>query len=186
MTALSSVRPATEIATARCSAPRLAADVVERGRLFEVLDRGIGGPLTLITGPPGAGKTTLLSSWLARCTVPAAVAWLSVDRTDATPAQFWSAVIEAVEHAGEPRVTSLMGRLGLDGSDFLSALADAAGYPRDAAGSDPGRLSRARRAGGARPARCPPAPPPAHAATGHRQPRRPAPFACRVCAFRVA
>ena len=124
MTALSSVRPATEIATARCSAPRLAADVVERGRLFEVLDRGIGGPLTLITGPPGAGKTTLLSSWLARCTVPAAVAWLSVDRTDATPAQFWSAVIEAVEHAGEPRVTSLMGRLGLDGSDFLSALAD--------------------------------------------------------------
>ncbi len=125
MTSLSSVRPATEIATARCSAPRLAADVVERDRLFEVLDRGIGGPLTLITGPPGAGKTTLLSSWLARGTVPAAVAWLSVDRTDATPAQFWSAVIEAVDQAGEPRATSRIGRLGLDGSDFPAPLADA-------------------------------------------------------------
>jgi LuxR family transcriptional regulator, maltose regulon positive regulatory protein len=123
VTSLSSVRPAAQIAAARCSPPPIAADIVERSRLFDVLDRGIAGPLTLITGPPGAGKTTLLSSWLGQRRIPDGVSWLSVDRADATPAQFWSAVIEAVDHAGEPRLRSLMGRLGLDRDDFLSALA---------------------------------------------------------------
>jgi LuxR family maltose regulon positive regulatory protein len=123
MTALRSVRPSTGIATARCSPPPLAPDVVERGRLFDVLDRGVEGPLTLITGPPGAGKSTLLAGWLAQRRIPAAVAWLSVDRTDAAPAQFWSALIEAVDHAGEPRLKPLLGRLGLDRDDFLSVLA---------------------------------------------------------------
>ena len=122
MASLSSVRPVSQIAAARCSAPHLAGDIVERGELLDVLDRGVQGPLTLITGPPGAGKTTLLSAWLAQRRLPGVVAWLSVDAADTTPAQFWSAVIEAVDHAGEPRLGPLLGRLGLDRHDFLRAL----------------------------------------------------------------
>ena len=122
MTSLSSVRPVSQIAAARCSAPHLAGGIVERGDLLDVLDRGVQGPLTLITGPPGAGKTTLLSAWLAQRRLPGVVAWLSVDAADTTPAQFWSAVIEAVDHAGESQLGPLLGRLGLDRYDFLRAL----------------------------------------------------------------
>ncbi|HEY1567071.1 MAG TPA: AAA family ATPase, partial [Solirubrobacteraceae bacterium] len=122
MTSLRSVRPVSQIAAARCSAPHLAGDIIERGELFDVLDRGVQGPLTLITGPPGAGKTTLLSAWVARRRLPGVVAWLSVDAGDTEPARFWSAVIEAVDRAGEPQLEPLLGRLGLDGYDFLRAL----------------------------------------------------------------
>ena len=122
MTALSSVEPVSQIAAARCSAPYLAGDIVERDELLDVLDRGVQGPLTLITGPPGAGKTTLLSAWVARRRLPGVVAWLSVDAGDTEPARVWSAVIEAVDRAGEPRLGPLLGRLGLDRYDFLRAL----------------------------------------------------------------
>ncbi len=44
--------------------PRLMTDVVERPRLFALLERGALGPVTLITAPAGSGKTMLLSSWL--------------------------------------------------------------------------------------------------------------------------
>jgi LuxR family transcriptional regulator, maltose regulon positive regulatory protein len=114
-----------EIATARCSSPRLAPDVVERRRLFDVMDRGVECPLTLITGPPGAGKTTLLSGWVAQRRVATAVSWLSVDAADAAPGQFWGAVIEAADRAGEPSLHSLSGRLGLDRDGFVAALAGA-------------------------------------------------------------
>jgi ATP/maltotriose-dependent transcriptional regulator MalT len=43
--------------------PRLVAGLVERPRLFALLDRGALGPVTLLTAPAGSGKTMLLSSW---------------------------------------------------------------------------------------------------------------------------
>ncbi len=124
MTAMSTHRPLASAARVRCWTPRSGADVVRRPRLFEVIDRGIARPLTLITGPPGAGKTMLLSSWLQRADRPVAhVAWLCFEPAEASPAQFWGAVVDAADGAGEPALRSLLPRLGLD-RGFLADLAD--------------------------------------------------------------
>src|SRR5262249_56360367 len=58
-----------------------------RPRLFELLDRGVEGPMTLISAPAGAGKTSLLASWLAA--KPRQVAWLT-PRPQLTEAGVWA------------------------------------------------------------------------------------------------
>ncbi|HTU98598.1 MAG TPA: LuxR C-terminal-related transcriptional regulator [Solirubrobacteraceae bacterium] len=99
--------------------------MVTRERLFDALDRGSLGPLTLVTAPAGAGKSVLLGSWLAaRPSTAAHVAWLSVDQADARPAQFWEAVIEAATAAGEPALRSLLACLDLDRAGFQARLAE--------------------------------------------------------------
>ena len=63
--------------------PRLRAQVVERPRLRDLLDRGWHARLTLLSAPAGFGKTTLLAEWLARSSSTGrAVAWLSLDESD--------------------------------------------------------------------------------------------------------
>lgn len=80
--------------------PRPRAGLVSRPRLSERLDAGAAAKLMLVSAPAGFGKTTLLTEWLA--TGPAAptghraAAWLSVDRGDNDPAQFWTYVIAAL------------------------------------------------------------------------------------------
>lgn len=77
--------------------PRLRAQVVERPRLRDLLDRGWDARLTLLSAPAGFGKTTLLAEWLARSSAGRAVAWLSLDEGDSAPAVFWPHVVAAVQ-----------------------------------------------------------------------------------------
>src|SRR5581483_9136257 len=81
------------VSSTRVSPPRPAAGTIARPRLFERLDAGVRGPLTVVTGPPGAGKTQLLSSGLAAQHGPETAAWLAVDRAETGPAEFWGAVV---------------------------------------------------------------------------------------------
>lgn len=69
--------------------PRIATRLVERSRLHEILDSGLGRQLTLVIAPAGFGKTTLVSSWVQSLEertgdglpyMPAA--WLSLDEGD--------------------------------------------------------------------------------------------------------
>src|SRR5689334_11979629 len=55
--------------------PSARANLVPRPRLFDRLQRGLQGKLTLISAPAGFGKTTLASVWVTGCGRPAA--WLS-------------------------------------------------------------------------------------------------------------
>lgn len=75
--------------------PHPPRPLVLRPRLFDVLDRGLAGPLTLICAPPGAGKTALLSSWIAE-REPEAVAWLSV-RPGTSAGAFWAEWLEGIK-----------------------------------------------------------------------------------------
>jgi LuxR family maltose regulon positive regulatory protein len=76
--------------------PNPRGRLVPRPRLSEQIQRAAEAKLTLVSAPAGFGKTTLLAAWLAadsrrqRC-----VAWLSLDETDNTPAEFWTYVIAA-------------------------------------------------------------------------------------------
>jgi LuxR family transcriptional regulator, maltose regulon positive regulatory protein len=97
--------------------PRLAAGLVERQRLFELLDRGAEGAVTLISAPAGSGKTMLLSSWLRSVEPPGPVAWVSVGRDETDATRFWALVMDelrASEAVGQddPLATLAPGPLG--------------------------------------------------------------------------
>jgi LuxR family transcriptional regulator, maltose regulon positive regulatory protein len=60
--------------------PAARPDSVWRPRLFEYLNAGITGKLTLLSGPAGFGKTSLARDWVLGLDKP--VAWLSLDEGD--------------------------------------------------------------------------------------------------------
>jgi LuxR family maltose regulon positive regulatory protein len=74
--------------------------LVERPRLFALLERGALGPVTLITAPAGSGKTMLLSSWLRSAELPGPVAWVGAERDEADATRFWSMVMDALRRSG--------------------------------------------------------------------------------------
>jgi LuxR family maltose regulon positive regulatory protein len=80
--------------------PRPPKPLVKRPRLFELLDEGVEGPLTLISAPAGAGKTSLLASWLVA--KPRPVAWLA-PRPQITEAAFWAELLASVQRVAPPR-----------------------------------------------------------------------------------
>jgi LuxR family transcriptional regulator, maltose regulon positive regulatory protein len=69
---------------------------VERGRLLELLDRGVERPLTLVSAPAGSGKTALLAQWIAGGTAPGPVAWLPLGQEDADPHRFWAGTVASL------------------------------------------------------------------------------------------
>ncbi len=71
--------------------PPVVQDRIDRPRLTAMLDRGLAGPLTLVSGSAGFGKTTLVSAWIdslsasdrrASDRLPTPAAWLSLDEDD--------------------------------------------------------------------------------------------------------
>jgi LuxR family maltose regulon positive regulatory protein len=95
--------PGDSLAVARSPYdPPRPRPAVPRPELFDRLDRGVQGPLTLVTGPPGAGKTLLLSTWLVSRTLPGPVAWLSLEPRHGRPPNFWDELLNIV-HMAEPQ-----------------------------------------------------------------------------------
>ncbi|MFF9561809.1 LuxR C-terminal-related transcriptional regulator [Leifsonia sp. NPDC014704] len=103
---------------------------IQRPALFEQLDVGVRGPLTVIVAPAGSGKTALLSQWVAS-RPHLAVAWFQVTTADRDGARFarrFAAGLTAVHPtvgALHPRseATGCFGEAFLD--DLVAALADA-------------------------------------------------------------
>jgi LuxR family maltose regulon positive regulatory protein len=86
---------------------------VARQRLLELLDAGVQGRLTLLTGPAGSGKTVLLSSWVTAAALPGPVAWLSLDAADNDPARFWAHLLAALRQSGAAPPNGRLGSLSL-------------------------------------------------------------------------
>ena len=80
--------------------PRLARGLVERPRLFGLLDRAAAGPVTLVCASAGSGKSMLVSSWLRSAQRASAVAWVDVDRDETDATRFWGAVVGALQRSG--------------------------------------------------------------------------------------
>ena len=64
-----------------------------------LLDSATQRRCTLLTAPAGWGKTTLLAAWAGRKGATRPVAWLSLDRGDDDPPQFWSYLVAAIRAA---------------------------------------------------------------------------------------
>jgi LuxR family maltose regulon positive regulatory protein len=105
-----------------------AAGVVERPALFDLLDRGVQGPVTLVCAPAGSGKTMLIQSWLETRGPPLAVARLAVRTDEADATRFWGAVADALRRSGavasdDPLATLATAPMG--GQDaFVAGLTD--------------------------------------------------------------
>ena len=98
---------------------------MQRPELFDRLDQGTQGLLTLITGPAGAGKTLLLSTWLAARPPRGPVVWLSLEPPDGRPARFWSELLKLVREAsgiGSPPLPDPSDGIHVD---FVAAVAGA-------------------------------------------------------------
>jgi LuxR family transcriptional regulator, maltose regulon positive regulatory protein len=81
-------------------APSMPGRVVERPRLFKLLDTGVEGPVTLVAAPAGSGKTLLLTSWMSAGSPPGQVAWLALDQGDNDPVRLWTYVLAALCRSG--------------------------------------------------------------------------------------
>lgn len=86
--------------TVRSAVPPTPAHLVPRERLLTLVDRGVRGPLTLVSASAGTGKTTLVSSWAGRDSAPGPVAWLTLDGTSRRPRDFWAAVVGCLVDVG--------------------------------------------------------------------------------------
>jgi hypothetical protein len=80
--------------------PRLSA-IVQRERLFAVLDAGLGQGGVWIGAQPGAGKTALVASYLAARRIP--VLWHQVEAADADPSSLFYRLAQHAQHRGRQR-----------------------------------------------------------------------------------
>jgi LuxR family transcriptional regulator, maltose regulon positive regulatory protein len=85
------------ILSTKLSAPALPKGYVPRPRLIELVNKGIEGPVTLLSAHAGTGKSVLIASW-ARDRDD--VAWLTLDRDDNWSPQLWLGMELALERCG--------------------------------------------------------------------------------------
>jgi LuxR family maltose regulon positive regulatory protein len=74
--------------------------LVLRARLFEQLEDGVKGPITLVSGAAGSGKTVLVVSWIESASLPGPAVWVSVERDELDATRFWGAVIDGLRASG--------------------------------------------------------------------------------------
>jgi LuxR family maltose regulon positive regulatory protein len=112
------------IVSLRHTAPEARA-AVPRPHLFDRLDAGTRGPLTLITGPAGAGKTQLVSAWLEARPPDGPVGWLSVEPADGRPKRFWDELLKLIGSAAGYELAPIHGHSDVIDHEFLASLTDA-------------------------------------------------------------
>ncbi len=94
--------PATPIPTVATKflIPPPARHLIERGRLYDALDEGVGGGIVLLSAPAGAGKTVLLSAWIAARRLPGPACWLSLDGEDNDANRLLENLLSSLRGAG--------------------------------------------------------------------------------------
>ncbi len=129
-----SAERARALASTKFHAPPSAQQVIDRPRLFELVDAGTRHTLTVVAAPAGTGKTMLVSSWQRSCAYRDRVVWMTLDETDDKFGLFWSGLLEAIRMCPNPP-PGLLRSLGpppmpgphKDGADFPARLVNAIG-----------------------------------------------------------
>ena len=92
---------ASALLLTKLNRPPVVGDRIDRPRLIEMLNRGLSGPLSLVSAAAGFGKTTLVSSWIEGLTgqasaPPLPAAWLSLDENDSDLVVFLRYFVAAI------------------------------------------------------------------------------------------
>lgn len=92
------------IITTKLQIPPLRPNLTPRPHIWERLNTGLNGKLTLVSAPAGFGKTTAISEWLSAHLdpahgEPATAAWLALDSEDGDEARFLHYLILACQRA---------------------------------------------------------------------------------------
>jgi LuxR family maltose regulon positive regulatory protein len=90
--------PIDQLTLSRLAVPVPPPVAVERARLFDLVDNGVRGPLTLVSAPAGTGKTVAVSGWVASGRAPGPVVWISLGE-DTDAARLRALLAEAVYRA---------------------------------------------------------------------------------------
>ncbi|HEX6305132.1 MAG TPA: LuxR C-terminal-related transcriptional regulator [Anaerolineales bacterium] len=85
----------TDLLASKFYFPPHRLDLVQRPHLFESLDAGLSGKLTLVSAPAGFGKSTIVSEWIQDRGHP--TAWLSLDKNDNDLSRFLIYLIAALQ-----------------------------------------------------------------------------------------
>src|SRR3954453_14757036 len=67
-------------------------NAVVRARLNDQLDRGVQGPLTLVSAPAGTGKTVAVAAWARSRSAHGPVLWMSLSELDLKAGVPWSLI----------------------------------------------------------------------------------------------
>ena len=108
--------------------PSVRAEIVRRPRLTDLIDRGLEGPLTLISAPAGTGKSTLVGEWReSDAGRNRQFAWLSLDPADSDPVRFFTyfaAALDGIRPGTGDAAASLFraSNIGVQRSEILTAL----------------------------------------------------------------
>jgi LuxR family maltose regulon positive regulatory protein len=108
---------------AKLGPPRLPTSLVHRRGLFDRLQSGIDGALTLVSAPAGFGKTTLLTAWLA--SQPHPMAWIGLDASDSQLTTFVRHIVAAMQTLAPDFGHATLGLLHLSQLppvDYLAAI----------------------------------------------------------------
>jgi LuxR family maltose regulon positive regulatory protein len=107
--------------------PRSRHTLVRRQRLYDALEVGARGPVTLVSGPAGSGKTLLVASWLSAAPQRGPVVWVSVERGEDDQTHFWGAVVDGLQASGATSdveaIQALTPAPGGAGVEFVARLA---------------------------------------------------------------
>ncbi len=95
----------------KISVPPIPPEFVRRPRLTDRINRGVKGPLTLLSAPAGFGKTNLLVEWTAETSL--SVAWLTLNDEDNDLSRFFRYLISALQ--------GVESGLGEDVLDFIQS-----------------------------------------------------------------
>jgi LuxR family transcriptional regulator, maltose regulon positive regulatory protein len=106
--------------------PTHPASYLQRSRLFEDLELGVGGPLTLVSAPAGTGKTVLVSAWASRARMQRPVAWVTFEARHEVRMEFWSSFTRGLRRCGVtiPLPPVQIGSADLD-DDYVDAMVSA-------------------------------------------------------------
>lgn len=85
---------------ARFAVPGQPGRFVRRSRLFEGLELGVSGPLTLVSAPAGTGKTALVSAWATRVQARGPVGWVTLEAKDESRDCFWTSFVRGLAGCG--------------------------------------------------------------------------------------